>query len=176
MMNVIAHIAPEWKLGYLIAVMIGLFVSSHPAMNICLLLLQTALWYGASLGWRPFARVLKRLGLFFLVIGVSYAFVSVGGAHHWSRFEAGPWHISINVSGLYVALLMCLRVLTLVFASVWVQESGQPDDLVRALEMFRVPKFLAASINGTLRLASGGGGGMGGGRGGGRRQGARRRE
>ncbi len=172
MNNLAARIPPEWKLAYLIVVVVALVVFPHAELILSVFVLQAALWIGMSLGWRPLARIFKRLALFFLVIGLSYAFVSVGDGDRWTSLYVGPWKIAINLGGLYVALIMCLRVLDLVFASAWVQESGRPGDFVRALERFRVPRFLAASIDGTIQLATGAGG-RGDGGGGGRGQGNR---
>lgn len=165
-------LSPEVKLGYLVAVVLALLVAPSPLTTLILLTVQAALWSLFPVGWRPLARILKRLGVFFLVIGISYTFFSSGDVQvdRWMDLRLGPWTIAINLAGISAAFTMCLRVLVLVMASVWVQASGSPGDLVRAIERFGVPRFIAASIDGTIQLASGGGGGgMGGG--GGRGQG-----
>ncbi|MGD9725522.1 MAG: energy-coupling factor transporter transmembrane protein EcfT [Nitrospiraceae bacterium] len=166
-----SFLTPEVKLGYLIAVVLLLVAVPGPVTTVILLAVQAALWAISPVGWQSLARILKRLGIFFLVIGISYAFVSTGDAllDRWTDVTLGPWTVAINLAGIAAAVMMCVRVLVLVMASVWVQASGSPGDLVRALERFRVPTFIAASIDGTIQLASGGGGGMGGG--GGRGQG-----
>lgn len=170
--------SPEVKLGYLIAVVLALLVVPSPSTTVILLTVQAVLWSLFPVGWRPLVRIMKRLGIFFLVIGISYAFISSGDAHvdRWADLKIGPWTIAINLAGVSAAFMMCLRVLVLVMASVWVQASGSPGDLVRAFERFGVPRFIAASIDGTIRLASGGGGGgMGGGGGRGQGQGGMER-
>lgn len=165
MSSLVNRISPELRLGYLVAVVIALFLLPYPATIAILLLLQAGLWIGASLGWRPLQRIVKRLAIFFIVIGASYAFLSAGdaAADRWTPLAIGPWTVEINLTGLLLASRMCLRVLVLVIASAWVQQSGKPEDFVRALESFRVPRFLAASIDGTIRLVSAGGGRGGGG-------------
>ena len=156
----------ELKLGYLAAVVVALFLLPYPTTIAILLLLQAVLWVSSSLGWRPLRRIFIRLSIFFIVIGVSYGFFSLGdtGADRWTTLALGPWTVEINLAGLVRALMMCLRVSVLVVASAWVQQSGKPGEFVRALEHFRVPRFLAASIDGTLQLVvgSGGQGGQGG--------------
>jgi Cobalt transport protein len=172
------RLSPEVKLGYVIGVVVLLVAFPSSLTTLILLALQAALWISCSVGWSPFARIIKRLGVFFLVIGISYAFFSTGDVQldRWTDLKVGPWTIEVNVAGVSAAVMMCLRVLVLVMASVWVQQTGSPGDLVRAFERFGVPRFIAASIDGTIQLASGGGGGTGGGRGGGRGQGREGRD
>ncbi len=163
MLDLQNRVSSELKLGYLVAVVVVLFLLPYPTTIAILLLLQTGLWISFSLGWRPLLRIVKRLVFFLLVICASYAFFSTGDADadRWTAIAFGPWMVEVNLAGLGVALMMCLRVLVLVVASAWVQLSGKPGDFVRALERFRVPHFLAASIDGTIQLASGGGRGGG---------------
>ena len=165
---------PHIKIAYLLAVMLAVcFVQSLTLIG-ALLLIQLGLWISSSLGWRPFIHMTKRLALFFLIIAFSYAFVSVGDADSddWTSMAIGSWIIPLNIGGLWVALIMCLRVFELVMASRWLQESSKPGEVVRALQDFHMPRFLSASIDGTIRLASGAGQrrGRGDGSGGGRRQ------
>ena len=170
------RVSAELKLGYLAAVVVALFLFPYPTTIAVLLLLQAFLWVSSSLGWRPLRRIFLRLSIFFIVIGVSYGFFSLGdpGADRWTTLALGPWTMEINLAGLVRALMMCLRVSVLVVASAWVQQSGKPGEFVRALENFRVPRFLAASIDGTLQLVVGSGGQGGqGGQGGKRRGGAK---
>ena len=154
------RVSAELKLGYLAAVVVALFLFPYPTTIAVLLLLQAFLWVSSSLGWRPLRRIFLRLSIFFIVIGVSYSFFSLGdpGADRWTTLALGPWTMEINLAGLVRALMMCLRVSVLVVASAWVQQSGKPGEFVRALENFRVPRFLAASIDGTLQLVVGSGG------------------
>ena len=163
--------SPHLKIAYLLAVMTVVCIFQSPVLIGALLLIQLGLWIGSSLGWGPFVQMIKRLAIFFLIIGLSYAFVSVGDGDSWASVVIGHWKIPLNLGGLSVALIMCLRVFVLVMASRWVQESSKPGDIVRALQDFRVPRFLGASIDGTIRLAAGGGQGRGrgDGSGGGRR-------
>lgn len=163
------YATPQAKLWYLLAVATVLFAFPNMTTTVILLVVQACLWVAFSLDWHPIARILKRLTLFFVVIAVSYAFVSSGDSRTdtWTEFGVGPWTVTINVAGLSVAVMMCLRVFVLVAATAWVQESGRPGDFVSGLERLGVPRFVAASIDATVQLASGGGGGgRGGGRGG----------
>ena len=164
---------PHLKIAYLLTVMTAVCIFQSPVVIGALIVIQLGLWIYSALGWSPLVRIIKRLALFFLIIALSYAFVSVGDADHWTNLVIGPWNIPLNLGGLSVALIMCLRVFVLVLASRWVQESSEPGDIVRALQDFRVPRFLGASIDGTIRLAAGGGqrrGSGDGSGGGGRRQ------
>jgi hypothetical protein len=164
--------SPHLKITYLLAVMTAVCSFQSPVVIGVLLVIQLVLWIHSALGWSPLVRMIKRLALFFLIIGLSYAFVSVGDADRWISVVIGQWKIPLNLGGLSVALIMCLRVVVLVMASRWVQESSNPGDIVRGLQDFRVPRFLGAAIDGTMRLAAGGGQRRGGGdgSGGGRRR------
>ena len=149
--------SPHFKIAYLLAVMTVVCIVQSPVVIGALIVIQLGLWIHSALGWRPLVRIINRLALFFLIIALSYAFVSVGDADQWVSVVIGSWNIPLNRGGLWVALIMCLRVFVLVLASRWVQESSKPGDVVRALQDFRVPRFLGASIDGTIRLAAGGG-------------------
>src|SRR5215471_7726807 len=149
--------SPHLKIAYLLAVMTAVCIFKSPEVIGALLVIQLGLWINSTLGWSPLVRMIKRLALFFLIIALSYTFVSVGDADHWISVVIGHWNIPLNLGGLSVALIMCLRVFVLVMASRWVQESSKPGDIVCALQDFRVPRFLGASIDGTIRLAAGGG-------------------
>jgi len=168
----------EIKLIYLIGIAFLLFVWPSPALIGGLLVVQSVLWARSSIGWQPLGRVLKRLTAFFCVIVISYLFVTTGEGDRWTSVVVGPWTIDLNLGGLSVAVLMCLRVLLLILASVWVQESATPQEFVHALQRLHVPRFMAAAISGTIGMASGGSGsGSGGGRGDGRgKEGMGRRE
>lgn len=149
--------SPHFKIAYLLAVLTLVCIFQSPIVIGALIVIQLGLWIHSALGRSALLRMIKRLALFFLVIALSYAFVSVGDADNWATVVIGHWKIPLNLGGLSVALFMCLRVLMLVMASRWVQESSKPGDIVRALQDLRVPRFLGASIDGTIRLAAGGG-------------------
>jgi hypothetical protein len=166
---------PHLKIAYVLIVMAAVCLFQSPGVVGALLVVQIGLWIASRLGWSPLARAVKRLTVFFSIIGLSYAFVSVGDADRWASVVIGQWNVPVNLGGLSVALMMCLRVLVLVLASVWLQESSKPGAVVRALNDFHVPRFLAASIDGTIQLVSGAGG-TGRGDGGGRGSGQGRRD
>ena len=163
---------PKIKLAYLLFLAILLFIFKQPAIILGLLLLQCGMWMVSGLGARPLRPILKRLSLFFVLITLSYAFISVGepARDQWLALPVMGWELEINLSGLGLALLMCLRVLTLVLASSWVQQSSKPGELVEALVWIKVPRFLAVSVDATLELlsAEGEGGKKGEGKGGGK--------
>jgi hypothetical protein len=172
---------PFLKLLYLVALGVGLFFLRDPWSLGGLLVLQLGLWARSRVDPRALLRIGKRLAFFSVVVALTFAFFSVGGRgeDRWVEWLG----LDVNVAGLGLAGLMILRVWTLVLASTWVQRSGEPGDLAKALVTARVPRGLALSVDGTLALLSadgnargpgsgggrggGGGGGGGGGRGGG---------
>jgi hypothetical protein len=160
------------KLGWLLALAIGLFVIEHPALLGALLAVQIALWFAAGLPPRELFAPLRRLVAFGLLIALSFAFVPTGGADHWVALPGPEW-LRVNLAGLALAGLMLLRVVTLVLASAWVQRSCPPGALVRGLRALFIPETVAIAVDATLAMLAGGpgsgsgrgaGGGMGGGR------------
>src|SRR5262245_45812559 len=112
-------IPPRLKIGYLaLVIAVACFFRSPEVIGL-MLLIQLGLWIGSFIGWSPLLRIFKRLILFFLIIGFSYAFISLGDVDQWVNLTIGWWNVPVNLGGLSVALIMCLRVLVLVMASVW---------------------------------------------------------
>jgi hypothetical protein len=161
----------HFKIFYLLALAVALFLTHGFALLVALLALQFVLWFRSGLPARGLLRSTRRLWLFFLVIVLSFAFVSTGGAEHWVAISLAGWTPSVNLAGVALAGLMCLRVLTLVIASAWVQQSSAPGALVRGLQRLRVPESVAVTVDAALailgsqpaRPGSGTGGGKGGG-------------
>jgi len=183
MSSISQRLPATWRLAYLGVVVISLFAVPSTAVTGAVILVQAVLWFGDGFGFAPLKRTVRRLALFVAVITLSYAFVSVADQRPdlWLTIPLGPWSVAVNFAGLAVAVEMCLRVIALVWASLWVQRGCGPGEFVAALRSFRVPQFLALAIDGTLRLvagaeekkAPGSGAGGGRGRGGGRHRGRR---
>ena len=155
------------KLGWLLALAIGLFLLEQPWLLAALLGVQVALWLASGLPAAGLLHTLRRLFVFGLLIALSFAFVPTGGADHWVALPGPDW-LRVNLAGLALAGVMLLRVLTLVLASAWVQRSCPPGALVRGLRALYLPETVAITVDATLALLAGGpgsGSGMGGGRG-----------
>lgn len=92
---------------------------------------------------------------------------------YWKAFESLP-AISFNLSGLELAGMMCLQLVTVILVSAVVRLSGAGTDFIEGLRSFGLPKLFVYSIDYTLGLLGGlrrrgmGGGGQGMGGGGGR--------
>jgi hypothetical protein len=76
------------------------------------------------------------------------------------------WRLSINLTGLDHAGLMCLQIIAVVLASALVRLTGTGRDLVDGLQSFRLPPLFVYSLDHTLELLAGGrrpgsGGGVG---------------
>jgi hypothetical protein len=159
------------SLLWLLALTVVLFAIGHPALLGALLIAQLALWLGAGLPAKDLLLPLRRLVLFGVLIALSFAFLPAeSGADRWVTLPGLAWP-RVNLTGLALAGIMLLRVLTLVLASAWVQRSCPPGALVRGLRALRLPETVAIAVDATLAMlaggpgsGSGGGGGMGGGR------------
>lgn len=160
------------KIVYLLVLAAALFFIRDPALLAGMLALQGVLLVSARVPLATLWRATRRLLLLFAIIAVSYAFMTTGREDElWMEFALGGWTPAVNLTGLTVAGLMCLRVFTLVMASTWLQHSSPPGALVAGLERLRVPQSVAVTVDATLALlggergaGKGGGGGHGGGK------------
>jgi hypothetical protein len=133
---------------------------------------------------REIARPAWRLKWLFVILIAGYALLPAEAASdtvlHWRA--PGGWLLSINLTGLQHAALMCLQIITVLLASAAVRLTGKATDLVDGLRAFRLPPLFVHSLDQVLELlggmrrpgggdGAGGGGGGGGGRGGGGRGG-----
>jgi hypothetical protein len=169
------------KLAWLLALTLALFAIADAALLGALLLAQVALWFASRLPAMGLLHAARRLLVFGVLIALSFAFLPLDeGRDRWLALPLLSWDLRINLAGLAYAGVMCLRVLTLVLASAWVQRSCPPGALVRGLRWLRLPETVAITVDATLALLAGpsggggggGGGGRGGGMGGGRHRGA----
>ncbi len=170
-------VLPTLKLVYLLGLAVLLFLIDTPAVIASVLLLQVLLWLYSRLRPALLARAARRLLFFFAVILLSYAFLPLGmpTTETWYPVTLGSWSLEVNLTGLGFAGLMCLRVLTIVLASLWVQNTLSADTFTDALRRLRVPAILAMAIDATLDMiagSDGGGGGGGKGKGRGKKQAA----
>jgi len=81
----------------------------------------------------------------------------------------GGWRLSINLTGLQHAVMMCFQIMTVLLASAVIRLTGKGTDLVDGLRAFRLPPLFVHSLDQTLEMLGGvrrpgGGGGAGSGR------------
>lgn len=170
------------KVYYLLALAVILFLIDQPLILAGLFLLQLSLWFRHQLPLSGLARAGRKMWLFFLIIFITY--LITGSGQDNDRWIAVPvsWLPDLSLSGATLALLMCLRVMTLVLASNWLQQTSPPGALVSGLKHLRIPESVALTVDATLALlggqqqgggghGKGGGKGKGGGRGQGRAEG-----
>ena len=117
-----------------------------------------------------------RLKWLFLFLAAAYAFLppenpsATAPALLPMRIPGIGWTLTINLTGLAQAGLMCLQILTVLLASSVVRWTGRSSDFAEGLEALRLPRLFVYSLNHTLSLLGGvarGGPGEGGGGGGG---------
>lgn len=149
---------PRVKIAYLVLLGVALFAIPGPIPVGVGLALQLAI--GLRVGrLADLARALRKLSPLLFVLALSYAI---------------PW----SVQALLTGILAGGRVLALLWASVLVQRTGEPGDLVRGLSGLGLPRLPALAVDLTLSLLAPGergrGDGSGGGRGRGNAEGAPR--
>src|SRR5215210_5370986 len=66
------------------------------------------------------------------------------------------WTLSINLTGLQQAGLMCLQIVTVLLTSTVVRSTGSGRDLVEGLKAFRLPELFVHALDQTLDTFSGG--------------------
>lgn len=168
-------VSPRLRLVYLLVLAVALGWIRNPWILSTLACFQLLLLASARIPITRLSQAGRRLRIFFVVILVSYLFVPVGPAlDAWRSYALFGIDVQINVGGPLFALSMCVRVLTLVLASIWAREAGPPEEFAQAMRQLRIPQPLVLTVEGALTLVSGGGtgrrqgGGKGPGKGGGR--------
>jgi hypothetical protein len=68
------------------------------------------------------------------------------------QIPAVEWALTINLTGVERAGLMCLQIVTLLLASSVVRLTGTGRDLVEGLEAFRLPRLFVYSLDHTLNI------------------------
>src|SRR5262245_13665085 len=172
-------ISPLSKILYLISVASLCFVIQSPYLLSGLLALQLVLWLYLRLPLKTLGRTFRKLIFFIVFVLLTFALFPSESTPSdvWLNFSILDRTLAINITGLTLGILMSLRVLTVVTASILVQLSGTPDELVKGLRAIKIPLVAAMTIDNTLkllgsnathRLRAGSGTGRGGGKGGGR--------
>lgn len=117
-------------------------------------------------------RTTTRLKWFFVFLFLCYGLLpgEYGAAHrglHQWRLPITGWTVPVNVSGLTVAGLMCLQILTVVLASSVVRLTSQGTDMADGLARLGLPRLFVHALDHTFGLLAGfpqRGRGQGGGR------------
>ncbi len=66
------------------------------------------------------------------------------------------WTLSVNLTGLHQAGLMCLQIVTVLLTSTVVRSTGGGRDLIEGLKAFRLPNLFVHALDQTLDTFSGG--------------------
>ncbi len=141
---------------YLLALSGILFVIRDAAVLSGLLALQLLLWWRARIPFRRFRLVFRRIGLFLLLAVAAYAFAPTGGEQDiWYSLSLATRTLPVNLSGLWLALLMCGRIVCLVLASTWVQHCAAPETFLAGLQRFGVPRHVAITIRHAMAMLGG---------------------
>jgi len=164
------------KILALIAVAAGCFVVREPRVLAGVVLLELAIWGMLRLPLAALYRTVRKLAIFAFFILITYALVPTDSMQSdiWLTVGIGSWQIQVNQTGFIFGVVMSLRMLVVVLASIIVQLSGKPEDFVAGLRGLGVPAVTAITIDNTFKLLNsetgrrpGSGGGRGGGGGGG---------
>lgn len=134
---------------YLVAVGIGLFLTTHAAVILGLLVLQVLLWLGAGLPPGELARAARRVLVFFLFLTASYALFPERGEADLVPL-LGSWLV-LSPSALQTGALMSARILAVIYASLLIQRKSGTA-LVEGLRGLGVPVFVACALDITLAL------------------------
>ena len=149
-MTIFSSKQPVIRLIYLLAIAISLFFIHSALILTGVLVFQLILWQASHLKWSLLLRSLKRLGIFFVIILLSYAFIATEtkGNDHWIDLNV----FSVNLTGVSLAIIMCLRIFTLVLVSLWVQNISKDGEFVTSLKYIGIPNFLSIAIDVSLIL------------------------
>jgi hypothetical protein len=140
-----------------------------------LLALQFVVLIASRVGFADVMRPIWRLKWLFIFLLAIYAFLppegpsTPGTVVEWPVPKLG-WTMSVNLSGLQQAAVMCLQIVTMLLATAAVRLTGSGRDLIEGLRAFRLPPLFVHALDRTLDLMGAGpAGGNRRGGGGGRR-------
>src|SRR5260370_17415230 len=125
-----------------------------------LLVLQILILLACRIRAPAVVRPVWRLKWLFLLLIGAYALLPAEGPSSLDTFlawhiPAVEWTLSINLTGIERAGLMCLQIITLLLASSVVRLTGTGRDLVEGLEAFRLPRLFVYSLDHTLDILGG---------------------
>src|SRR5262252_4680858 len=153
------------KVSYLLAVTVVAF--TVPALTLTgperwvvilgLAGIQVVILLACRVGLRDVARLTARLKwLFVFLIGM---YTLLPPENPFANDALIDWHLpwlgwplSINLSGLEKAALMCLQIVTVLLASAVVRLTGTGRDFVDGLHAFRLPPLFVHALDRTLAL------------------------
>jgi hypothetical protein len=154
------------KVCYLLAVTAVTFMA--PALSTtppaewfvipALLALQAIVLLACRIDLHKIARPVRRLKWLFVLLILMYALLPAetpSDAFLEWRIPAVQWRLSINLSGLVKAVVMCLQIITVLLASTAVRMTGTGRDLVIGLQALRLPTLFVHSLAHTLELLGG---------------------
>jgi hypothetical protein len=157
------------KVIYLLVVTVVVFAT--PALSLtrpvrwfvipALLGIQLITLLVCRVGLRDTLRSASKLKWLFAFLLGMYALIPFGSPSEnddvlvdWQVPGLG-WSFPINLSGLEVAGLMCLQILTVLLASAIVRLTGTGRDLVDGLHTLRLPPLFVHALDRTLELLAG---------------------
>lgn len=156
------------KVSYLLAVTVVAF--AVPALSLteparwfiipCLAGIQAIILLACRVGLRDVTRMALRLKWLFVFLIGMYALLppenpSANDVMTQWAVPGGGWPLTINVSGLEKAALMCLQIVTVLLASAVVRLTGSGRDLVNGLHAFRLPPLFVHALDRTFALVEG---------------------
>jgi hypothetical protein len=154
------------KVSYLLAVtavafMVPAFSTTRPAewfVIPALLALQAIVLLACRIGPYEIIRPAWRLKWLFVFLILMYALLPAetpsDALLEWN-IPGVQWRLSINLTGLEKAALMCLQIITVLLASTVLRMTGTGSDLVVGLQAFRLPTLFVHSLDQTLKLLGG---------------------
>src|SRR5262245_14339272 len=156
------------KVAYLVAVTVVAF--AVPALSLTeparwfvipgLAGIQVVILLACRVGLRDVARLAARLKwLFAFLIGMNTLLPPENPSANDALIDWHlpwlEWPLSVNLSGLEKAALMCLQIVTVLLASAVVRLTGTGRDLVDGLHAFRLPPLFVHALDRTLALLEG---------------------
>jgi hypothetical protein len=137
-------------LGLLVLAVIGVASDSWWVLG-GLLTLTVAWWLGHGRNPLRLLPMLRRTWVFLLFLLLSFVIFPPETADPVT-VSIGAW--TIDLSGLPVGAMMCLRLLVIIVASLVLRETSRPGEILLGLRQLRIPLPLAQTIDATLTLVA----------------------
>jgi hypothetical protein len=138
------------KIAYLLAVAVAAFALASPLLVGLLFGLQLALFLASRLPLRLLGRALRRPSVFILVICLSIVLFPERCQGELARWSVAGWTLQLCSDALWHALLMAVRLYTVILASTLVRSRDASGEFVAALSGMGLPVLVALPLDAAL--------------------------
>ncbi len=144
--------SPTLSVIYLLVLAVAVFILRDIRLLAAAFGLQLVLGLIAGAGLKALSQPFRKLAVLSLCIVISYSLLGVGMRGPAATVELPLWPWPVSVTGALFGVAMVLRIWTVVTASVWVRQQGEPGAFVAGLRRLGMPAALAELLDRSLLM------------------------